>query len=103
MRARLPPSRVLLPHTYMVSATTMPTSSAPSQDCLFFTVCIGVVEYAPASLPPASSSLTHTRRMDGFCNQNADQLPRRTVFSNCICRCSGMRARLPSSGNLCVE
>jgi hypothetical protein len=29
---------------------------------------------APASLPPASSSLTHTRRTDGFCNQNADQL-----------------------------
>ena len=29
---------------------------------------------APASLPPASSSLTHTRRIDGFCNQNADQL-----------------------------
>jgi hypothetical protein len=29
---------------------------------------------APASLPPASSSLTHARRMDGFCNQNADQL-----------------------------
>ena len=27
-----------------------------------------------ASLPPASSSLTHARRMDGFCNQNADQL-----------------------------
>ena len=23
---------------------------------------------------PASSSLTHARRMDGFCNQNADQL-----------------------------
>jgi hypothetical protein len=32
----------------------------------------GVVECA--SLPPASSSLTHARRMDGFCNQNADQL-----------------------------
>jgi hypothetical protein len=29
---------------------------------------------APASLPAASCSLTHTRRMDGFCNQNADQL-----------------------------
>ena len=29
---------------------------------------------APASLPPASSFLTHARRMDGFCNQNADQL-----------------------------
>jgi hypothetical protein len=28
---------------------------------------------APASLPPASSSLTHARRMDGFCNQNANQ------------------------------
>jgi hypothetical protein len=38
----------------------------------------GIFRYdgAPASLPPASSesSLTHTRRMDGFCNQNADQL-----------------------------
>jgi hypothetical protein len=29
---------------------------------------------APASLPPASASLTYARRMDGFCNQNADQL-----------------------------
>jgi hypothetical protein len=74
--------------------------------------------------PPASSSLTHARRMDGFSNQNADQLgsplsssltharrnsqdgwflqpksrparlPHRTVPSNCICRCSRMRARL---------
>jgi len=35
---------------------------------------VGVVECAPASLPPASSSLTHTRRMDVFCNQNADHL-----------------------------
>ena len=36
----------------------------------------GIFRYdgAPAYLPPASSSLTHTRRMDGFCNQNADQL-----------------------------
>jgi hypothetical protein len=32
-----------------------------------------LVECAPASLSPASSSLTHARRMDGFCNQNADQ------------------------------
>jgi len=31
-------------------------------------------ECAPASLPTASSSLTHACRMDGFCNQNADQL-----------------------------
>jgi hypothetical protein len=59
------------------------------------TVYVGVVECAPASLPPASSSLTHARRMDGFCNQNADaRLPRRTVPSNCIFRCSRMRARL---------
>ena len=35
---------------------------------------VGVVECTPASLSPASSSLTHTRRMDGFCNQNADLL-----------------------------
>ena len=35
---------------------------------------VGVVECTPASLSPASSSLTHTRRMDCFCNQNADQL-----------------------------
>jgi hypothetical protein len=40
----------------------------------FPAVYVGVVECAPASLPPASSSLTHTRRMDGFCNPNADQL-----------------------------
>ena len=33
-----------------------------------------VVECATASLPPASSSLTHAHRMDGFCNQNADKL-----------------------------
>jgi hypothetical protein len=38
------------------------------------TVYVGVVECAPASRPPASSSFTHTRRMDGFCFHNADQL-----------------------------
>jgi hypothetical protein len=38
------------------------------------TVYVGVVECAPASLPTASSSLAHARRIDGFCNQNADQL-----------------------------
>ena len=40
----------------------------------FPAVYVGVVECAPAFLPPTSSSLTHTRRTDGFCNQNADQL-----------------------------
>ena len=49
--------------------------------CVFITVCVSLLlqdpvqsNGAPASLPPASSSLTHVRRMDGFCNQNADQL-----------------------------
>jgi hypothetical protein len=54
---------------------------------------------APASLPPASSSLTHTPRMDSFRNQNADQLGSLAglspIFSRCICRCSRMLARLP--------
>jgi hypothetical protein len=69
---------------WIVSATRTPTSSAPSKDYLFLlgslaglsfpVVYVGVIECAPASFPPASSSLTHTRRMDGFCNQNADQL-----------------------------
>ena len=40
----------------------------------FPAVYVGVVDCAPASLPPASSSLTNTCRMDGFCNHNADQL-----------------------------
>ncbi len=36
----------------------------------FPAVYVDVVECAPAFLPPASSSLTHTHRMDGLCNQN---------------------------------
>jgi hypothetical protein len=39
-----------------------------------FSNCIFRSDGAPASLPPATSSRTHTRRMDGFCNQNANQL-----------------------------
>jgi hypothetical protein len=44
------------------------SSARPFSNCIFRS------NGAPASLPPASSSLTHARRMDGFCNQNADQL-----------------------------
>ncbi len=33
------------------------------------------------SLPPVSSSLTHTSRMDGFCNQITDQLGSLTGLS----------------------
>jgi hypothetical protein len=77
MRARLPLPRVLLPHTCTQDGwflqpkrrpVRLPRRTVPS-NC----IC-GVVECAPASLSPASSSLTHARRMDGFCNQNADQL-----------------------------
>jgi hypothetical protein len=38
-----------------------------------FSLCICRCSRMRARLPPASSSLTHTRRMDGFCNHNADQ------------------------------
>ena len=52
-------------------------------------VYVDVVECAPASRPPASSSLTHTCRMDGFCNQNADQLGSLAGLSfPAICRCT---------------
>jgi hypothetical protein len=44
------------------------SSARPFSNCIFRS------NGAPVSLPPASSSLTHARRMDGFCNQNADQL-----------------------------
>jgi hypothetical protein len=77
MLARLPPPRVLLPHTYTQDGWFLQPNA--NQLCSlaglsFPAVYVGVVECSPASLPPASSSLTHTRRMDGFCNQNADQL-----------------------------
>ena len=73
----------------------------------FPAVYVGVVEYAPASLPTASSSLTQTRRMDGFYNQNADQLGSLAglsfpaVYVGVVeCNpaslpCSRMRVRLP--------
>ena len=59
-------------HTHTARSLACPLltlSSAPP-----FSNGIFKSDGAPASLPPASSSLTHTRRMDGFCNQNADQL-----------------------------
>jgi hypothetical protein len=77
-RARLPPPRVLLPHTcsqdgWFLQPKRRP-ARLPRRGPSLLTVYVGVVECAPASPPPASSSLTHARRMDGFCNQNADQL-----------------------------
>ena len=85
----------------LISAAKTPTRSATPEDYRF-ELC---VECAPTSLPPAFSSLTHTRRLDGLCNQVFDTLRvsatcchghlRRTTHSNWSCRCSRMRARLP--------
>ena len=68
----MPPSLQILPDTHILLARS------PTQPLLTFSSArpfsngIFRSDGAPASLPPASSSLTYTRRMDGFCNQNAD-------------------------------
>jgi len=51
-----------------------------------------------ARLPPPRVLLPHTYTQDGWFLQperRPARLPRRTIFSRCICRCSRMRARLP--------
>ena len=65
----VPPSLQISPHTHILLARS-PAPYSPFRRRAHSPTADG----APASLPPASSSLTHTRRMDGFCNQNADQL-----------------------------
>jgi hypothetical protein len=76
MAHRLPPPRVLLPHTCTRdgfcnhNADQLGSLAGLSSPAVY----VGVVACAPASLPPASSSLTHARGMDGFCNHTADQL-----------------------------
>jgi hypothetical protein len=66
---RAPFSTDTASHTHTArSPPTHPLVGAPISNGIFRS------DGAPASLPPASSSLTHTRRMDSFCNQNADQL-----------------------------
>jgi hypothetical protein len=70
--AAAPAASVVPSLRHKVHARYSENRSVVGHFCL--TVYVGVVECAPASLPPASSSLTHARRMDGFCNQNADQL-----------------------------
>jgi hypothetical protein len=130
----MPPSLQIQPHTHTGRSLACPlltlSSARPFSNCIFRS------DGAPVSLPPASSSLTHTRRMDGFCNQNTYQLgslaglsfpvvyvgvvectpasfpytqdgrflqperrparlPRRTIFSICICRCCRIIVCLP--------
>jgi hypothetical protein len=86
----LPASSSLTHHAgwfdrWMVSATKTPTNSVPSQDCPL-ELYVGVVECAPASLPTQDGWFLQPKR-------RPTRLPRRTVPSNCICRCSRMRAR----------
>jgi hypothetical protein len=56
------------------------TTAVCSGDCVAprkgrpFSKCIFRSNDTTTSLPPVSSSLTHAHRMDGFCNQNTDQL-----------------------------
>ena len=69
---RAPFSTVTATHTHTARSLACPlltlSSARPFSNGIFRS------NGAPASLPPASSSLTHAHRMDGFCNQNADQL-----------------------------
>jgi hypothetical protein len=69
---RAPISTDTASHTHTARSLACPlltlSSACPFSNCIFRS------NGAPASLPPSSSSLTHARRMDGFCNQNADQL-----------------------------
>ena len=75
--ARVPSPRVLLPHTYTQDGWFLQPERRPARlpRRAIFSRCICRCSRLRARpLPPASSSLTHARRMDGFCNQNADQL-----------------------------
>ena len=69
---RAPFSMDTVSHTHTASSIACPLltllSAHPFSNCIFRS------NGATDSLPPESSSLTHARRMDGFCNQNADQL-----------------------------
>jgi hypothetical protein len=64
--------RYRLTHTYCSLARLPPTHPFVNGRAHSPTAFSGPMALPPPS--PASSSLTHARRMDGFCNQNADQL-----------------------------
>jgi hypothetical protein len=99
-RARLPPPRVLFPHTCTQDGwflqpkrrpARLPRRTVPSN-------CICRCSRMRARLSPPRVLLPHTCTQDGWFLQpkrRPARLPRRTVPSNCICRCSRMRARLP--------
>jgi hypothetical protein len=68
----VPPSLPIPSHTHIL-LTRSPAPYSPFRRRAHSpTAFSGPMARPPLS--PASSSLTHARRMDGFCNQNADQL-----------------------------
>ena len=69
----MPPSLQIPPHTHILLARSPAPCSPFRRRAHSPTAFSGPMARPPPS-PPASSSLTHARRMDGFCNQNADQL-----------------------------
>jgi hypothetical protein len=100
MRARLPPPRVLLPHTCTQDGWFLQPKRRPTRlpRRTIFSRCICRCSRMRARLSAPRVLLPHTCTQDGWFLQpkrRPARLPRRTIFSRCICRCSRMRARLP--------
>ena len=98
--ARLPPPRVLLPHTYTQDGWFLQPYCRPAllPRRTLFSRCIWRCSRMRDRLPPSRVLLPHTYTQDGWFLQPERRpalLPRRTIFSHCICRCSRMRIRLP--------
>jgi len=98
--ARLPPPRVLLPHTYTQDGWFLQPERRPARlPCrTIFSRCICRCSRMRARLSPPRVLLPHTYTQDGWFLQperRPARLPCRTIFSRCICRCSRMRVRLP--------
>jgi hypothetical protein len=99
-RARLPPPRVLLPHTCTQDGWFLQPKRRPARlpRRTIFSRCICRCSRMRARLPPPRVLLPHTYTQDGWFLQTKRRparLPRRTIFSRCICRCSRVRVRLP--------
>jgi hypothetical protein len=74
---RLPPPRVLLPHTYTQDGWFLQPKHRPAwlPRRTVFSGCICRCSRIHVRLPPpTSSSLTHKLKIDGFYNQNTDQI-----------------------------
>jgi hypothetical protein len=90
----VPPSLQIPPHTHILLARSSAPCSPFRRRAHSPTAFSG-----PMARPPPSPRvlLPHTCTQDGWFLQpkrRPARLPRRTVPSNCICRCSRMRARL---------